>query len=310
MRNWWKNLFEPKPYNTGYLSSRDGHKVFFMELGNPEGKPILFFHGGPGGGCCPHQAKFVDLRKYRVIMFDQRGCGRSLPSGKLENNTTESLLNDAIYLITELKIKEKIVLRGGSWGSALALLFAERYPEKVEKLLLSQIFMADENCNYWEFDGCRWFYPEFVEELECKSKGDIREFFAAEIKSKSNKKQLDAANYYGWYERICGNLNPHWNNQIELTEKELASHRVFMHYSANNFFLQPRQIMNNINKIKEIPAIIVHNRLDFVCPPIGAYQLHKALPKSKLIMVPERGHIGKLLRKTIMREFRKELAVD
>ena len=102
MRNWWKNLFEPKPYNTGYLSSRDGHKVFFMELGNPEGKPILFFHGGPGGGCRPHQAKFVDLRKYRVIMFDQRGCGRSLPSGKLENNTTESLLNDAIYLITEL----------------------------------------------------------------------------------------------------------------------------------------------------------------------------------------------------------------
>ncbi len=310
MINWWKKLFEPKPYNSGYLPDKDGHKIFFMEFGNPEGKPILFFHGGPGGGCRAYHAKIADLRKYRVIMFDQRGCGCSLPAGKLENNTAESLLNDVMRLISQLKIKDKIILRGGSWGSALALLFAERYPEKVEKLLLSQIFLADESCNYWEFEGCRWFYPEFVEEMERKSKGDIREFFASEIRSKSLKKQLDAANYYGWYERICGSLKPHWDNKEELSEKELASQRVFMHYSANNFFLQPQQIMKNINKIKTIPTVIIHNRLDFVCPSIGAYQLHKALTNSRLIMVPERGHVGKLLSDTIMREFKKELAND
>lgn len=310
MISWLKKLWEPKPYNCGYLPAKDGQRIFYMELGNPEGQPILVFHGGPGGRCRAGWADFADLKEYRVIMFDQRGSGRSLPLGCLKKNDTENLLNDAMRLLTHLKIKEKIILRGGSWGATLALLFAERYPERVEKMLLSQIFLADESSSYWEFDGCRWFYPEFVEELERKSKGDIAAYFAAEINSKSLKKQLDAANYYGWYERICGSLNPHWDNKEELTEKELASQRVFMHYSANNFFLEPGQIMNNIKKIKHIPAVIVHNRLDFVCPFIGAYQLHKAMPNSRLVVVPERGHVGKLLTKTVMQEFKKELAND
>lgn len=310
MISWLKNFFDPKPYNSGHLSAKDGHRIFYMEFGNPQGRPILVFHGGPGGGCRARHAGFADLKSYRVIMFEQRGCGRSTPLGSIKKNDTESLLNDATRLITHLKIREKIILRGASWGSTLALLFAERYPDRVEKMLLSQIFLADENNGYWEFEGCRWFYPEFVEELERKSKGDITAFFAAEINSKNLKKQLDAANSYGWYERICGSLNPHWDNKTELTEKELASQRVFMHYRANDFFLQPQQIMNNINKIKHIPTVIVHNRLDFVCPPLGAYQLHKALANSRLIMVPERGHGGKLLSQTIKREFRKELTSD
>ncbi len=308
MLNWWKKLFEPKPFNQGFLPENKGHQVFFMEFGNKKGKPILLFHGGPGGGTRPGHAKFANLRKYRVIMFDQRGCGRSLPLGMCENNTTQDLIEDANLLLNYLNIKEKIILRGASWGSTLALLFAEKYPDKVEKILLSQIFLADEDSRFWEFEGNSFFYPEFVEELERKAKGRaVQAHFDAEISSKSLKKQLDAANYYGWYERICGNLTPQWNTLQEIDDKELASQRVYMHYSANKFMLEPNQILKNIRKIKDIPALIIHNRLDFVCPPKGAYKLHKALPKSTLIMVPERGHVGKLLYKTMMREFGKEV---
>lgn len=307
MIKWFRKLFESKPYNQGYLPEKDGHRVFFMEFGNPQGRPVLVFHGGPGGGCRPHHASFADLRRCRVILFDQRGCNNSLPLGRLESNDTLSLINDAERLLNFLNVKEKVVLRGSSWGSTLALLFAEKYPEKVEQLLLSQIFLADENDRFWEFAGNRFFCPEFVEELECKARGDIPAYFEAEINSKSKKKQLDAANYYGWYERICGSLEPKWNNLQELDEKTLAEQRIFMHYRAADFMLKPGQIMKNIKKIRQIPAVIVHNRLDFVCPPLGAYQLHKALPNSRLIMVPERGHVGKLLYQTINKEFKKEL---
>lgn len=307
MIKWWKKWFEPKPYNQGYLPERDGHQVFFMEFGNPKGKPVLVFHGGPGGGSRPNHASFANLRKNRVILFDQRGCGNSLPGGGLENNNTQSLLDDATCLLNYLKINEKIIIRGASWGSTLGLLWAQKNPEKVEKLLLSQIFLANEDCRFWEFEGNRFFYPDFVAVLEGKARGDIPAYFAAEINSKSLKKQLDAANYYGWYERICGNLAPQWNSLQELDAKTLAELRIFMHYRAHDFMLKPNQIMKNISKIKHIPMVIVHNRLDFVCPLKGAYELHKAMPKSRLIIVPERGHVGKLLYKTINQEFRKEI---
>ena len=310
MINWLKKWLEPKPFKQGFLPKKEGHRVFFMEFGNPSGSPVLVFHGGPGGGCRAGHANFANLKKCRVIMFDQRGCNCSLPLGRLENNDTSSLLDDAVRLLNYLNVNEKVVLRGSSWGSTLALLFAEKYPDKVRKLLLSQIFMADADSAFWEFEGNRFFCPEFVEELERKAKGKgeaVPAWFASEINSKSMKKQLDAANYYGWYERLCGNLEPAWNDLKTLSEKELAEYRIFMHYRVNGFMLKPDQIMKNIRKIKHIPAVIIHNRLDFVCPPKGAYKLHKALPNSRLIMVPERGHVGRKLYEMINHEFKREL---
>ena len=305
MIKFWKKWFEPKAYNQGFLPEFEGHKVFFSEFGNPKGKPILMFHGGPGGGAHARHANFANLKKYRIIMFDQRGCHKSLPLGKLENNNTSGLIKDAERLLEYL---DKIILRGASWGSTLALLFAEKYPQKIEKILLSQVFMADIEDEWWEFEGCKWHYPEFVEELESKAKKNIPEYFAEEINSKNKRKQLDAANYYGWYERVCSSFKPSWNNCEELSDKELASQRIFMHYRVNKFFMKSDcDIMKNIKKIKQIPTIIVHNRLDFVCPLKGAYKLHKVLSKSKLIVVPEFGHVGKLLSKTIKTVFRAEL---
>lgn len=308
MKKIWRKWFEPKAFNSGFLPENEGHQVFFCEYGNPKGKPVLFFHGGPGGGARATHAKGINLKKYRAIMFDQRGCSNSIPQGKLENNTTDHLLNDACRLLNYLKINKKIILRGASWGSTLALLFAERYPQKVEKMLLSQVFLADTGSSWWEFEGCYWHYPEFVELLESKANGDVREYFAQKICSDDEKQQLEAANYYGYYERVCCSLDPKWSDCLKLDEKSLAGHRVFMHYSNNNFFINPSDaIMNNIEKIKNIPTIIIHNRLDFVCPVKGAYELHKQLKDSKLIIVPEFGHVGKLLSKTITRVFREEL---
>lgn len=308
MIKWWKKWFEPKPFHQGYLPEREGHKVFFTEFGNSHGKPILVFHGGPGGCGKASYATFADLRKYRVIVFDQRGCGKSLPSGSLQNNNTQSLLNDAKRLINFLKIKEKIILRGASWGSTLALLFAEKYPQMVDKLLLSQIFLANKDARFWELEGNSYFYPDFVETLKNKAgKTDVPTYFASEINSKSHKKQLDAINYYGWYERICGSLSPKWNNQTAVEDEDLAANRIYMHYAAQNFMLKDDEIIKNSGKIKDIPTIIVHNRLDFVCPLKCAYRLHKVLPKSKLVIVPERGHVGKLLYKVTQKELRRFL---
>ncbi|MBE6452088.1 MAG: alpha/beta fold hydrolase [Alphaproteobacteria bacterium] len=304
-----KKWFEPRAFNQGYLPEKNGHKVFYSEYGNPKGMPILVFHGGPGGGARPRHAMFANLNKYRIIMFDQRGCNNSQPLGKLENNTTNDLIDDADRLLNYLKINDKIILRGASWGSTLALLFAEKYPARIEKMLLSQIFMADKDNAWWEFEGCRWHYPDFVEDLECKAKGDIPKYFANEINSRNIKKQLDAANFYGWYERVCCSLNPRWNNCTKLDEKTLAELRIFMHYRVNDFFMKSDcDILKDIKKIKDIPTVIVHNRLDFVCPVKGAYELHKALRKSRLVIVPEFGHCGKLLFKTIKRIFCDELS--
>ena len=308
MYKFWKKWFEPKAYNQGYLPEKDGHKVFYSEYGNPKGKPILVFHGGPGGGAKPRHASFANLKKYRVILFNQRGCNNSLPLGKLENNNTQALLEDAMRLLKYLNIKDKIILRGSSWGSALALMFAEKHPKMVEELLLSQIFLVDMGAAWWEFEGCRWHYPEFVDELEHKARGDVPAYFAAEINSKSKKKQLDAANYYGFYERVCCSLNPKWNDCQELNEKALAELRIFMHYRENDFFVdEAGEIMKNIKKINHIPTVIVHNRLDFVCPFKGAYELHKAMPNSRLVVVSEFGHVGPKLYKTINKEMRAEL---
>lgn len=305
---WLSKWFEPKPYNCGYLPPKDGHEVFFMEFGNPQGLPVIVFHGGPGGRCSPKHAAIFNLKRYRVILFDQRGCKRSLPLGELKNNTTQALLEDTTRLLNHLKIKDKVILRGGSWGSTLALLWAIQNPQRVERLLLSQIFLADKEALRWENSEAAWFYPEFVEQLKNKSQGfDIPEYFDKLISSGEAEKQLEAANTYGFWERVRSSLNPRWNSAEELSDCELAEQRIYIRYAARKFWLEDEEILDNLSKIKDIPTVIVHNRLDFVCPLKGAYEVHKALPRSRLVVVPDSGHVSPLLYKTIKREFRKEL---
>ncbi len=300
--NLWKRLFEPRPFNQGYLPEENGHRVFYAEFGNPKGRPVLVFHGGPGGSLSVNAAKTFDLKKYRVLLFDQRGCGKSLPTGELVCNTTQDLLNDATRLLNYLNVNEKVVVRGGSWGSTLALLWAESNPEKVECLLLSQIFLADKKAELWETEQAALFYPEFVEKMNNSAQErDIYEYYANLINSDNAQKQLCAANECGCWEIIRSSLSPRWGNVAELDDEKLAELRIYINYAANKFFLTDNRILQKIDCIKNIPTLIVHNRLDFVCPPQGAYELHQRLPNSKLIFVPEHGHFGKLMSK--MRDF-------
>lgn len=302
------NWFQPKIFNQGYLPEKDGHQVFFMEAGNPKGKPVLVFHGGPGGSAKLRHAAAFDRKKYRVILFDQRGCGQSLPSGEIKHNTTDDILEDAARLLDFLQISEKVVIRGGSWGSTLALLFALKYPERVDCLLLSQIFLADDKAMAWIDEISGWFYPDIMEELQkgLRNGEALPKAYNEMINSSDLSEQVRATAMYGNYERVLGQLDPILP-QGEVTQKDVEATRIYLHYMTENFMLNSEQIMNDIDKIVHLPTLIVHNRLDMVCPIEGAWRLHKALPKSKLVIVPEKGHSAPLLHKTINKEIKSFL---
>lgn len=301
-------FFEIKPFNQGYLPTADGHDVYFMEFGNPKGKPILMTHGGPGGSCKIKYAKEFDLKKYRVIMFDQRGCGQSLPRGEMKNNSADDTLFDMKRLLEYLNINEKIILKGGSWGSTIALLFAEHNPKLVEKMLLSQIFLADSANDDWMLKQSALFYPDVVERFtdEVRGWGSIPAYYAKLINSDNKEEQLKAFNLLGNYERIMGELDVEAKIQ-EIDDRALNNMRIYLGYWAKNYTLKNNEIMRNVKKIAHIPTLMVHNRLDFSCPLQAAYELHKALPNSKLVIVPEKGHVGKLLYGAINKESREFL---
>ncbi len=304
------NWFAPKVFNQGYLPEEDGHQVFFMEAGSKDGKPVLVFHGGPGGASRLCHAEAFDRRKFRVVFFDQRGCGRSQPSGETAHNTTADLLHDAARLLDFLDIKEKVILLGGSWGATLALLFAEKYPERVKALLLSKIFLADEISAGWTDDVSGWFYPDVMDKLRrnMPENANLPEYYAEMVNSRNLSDQVKAASLYGNYERVLGQLVPAFEKK-EVTQDDVNAARIFINYAAAGFMLKDDQIMSNVERIRELPALIVHNRLDMVCPLIGAWRLHKALPASKLVIVPEKGHVGPLMARTLKKEIRRFLKI-
>lgn len=303
--------FSPQVYNSGYMPTQDGHEIFYQEAGHPKGKPVLVFHGGPGGALRIHHAKPFNRRKYRIIFFDQRGCGKSTPTGELKHNTTQNILFDSNKLLEYLNVKDKVIILGSSWGSTLGLLFAQNYPEKVEMLLLSKIFLANQQAKDWEQKYSTWLYPDIWESIVniVGDQDDVSASFAKMINSDDLNQQLRAASSYGRYERILGEIKPELTGQA-IDEFELNAAKIFINYAAQNFMLKDNEVLQHIDKIANIPTLIVHNRLDLVCPLQGAYILHKKLPLSKLVIVPEKGHGGKLITKTIYGEIKKFLAVN
>ncbi len=296
-------LFSPRAFHTGYLKVSERHRIFYREYGNPDGYPVICFHGGPGYHSNAGTAKNFNLKKCRVILFDQRGCGKSLPAGETEENTTRNLIEDAAKLLDFLKIGQKVAVFGGSWGSTLALLFAEAYPEKIERLLVSKIFLCTEENRTWELEYSGLFYPDMLRQVKEKAAGqkNVPAYYRDMIFSEDLQKQIEAVNLYGSYENVLGSLSPRLGYEA-VDETLLKSCRVMMHYAANKFFLKENEILENAGKIAHIPTVIVHNRLDMVCPLKGAYLLHQALPKSELIVVPALGHGGKLIGKTVRKE--------
>ena len=296
----------PKPYDTGYVSVGHGHELFYQQVGNPKGEVVLSFHAGPGSRAKAKHTSHYDLKKYRIILFDQRGCGLSKYKDAFANNTTMDTIHDGMAILDYLKINGKITVAGASFGSGLAVLFAETYPARVKQIIVSSIFlMRHTTDSMWTSRDCRLFYPDMIDEMRQVAKSDnIVPFFHKMAFSDKYKDIQIAKKYYGSFERELGSLTPSFKPQT-LSDDSVQSLRIYLHYEKNLFFVKPDQIMDNIDKIKHIPALIVHNRLDFVCPVYMAYDLHRALPKSRLIIVPDKGHASPQLFKVLDAEIKK-----
>lgn len=305
LKNIWRKFFPLKPFNKGYLPIFEGHEIYFEEYGKANGKPVLCFHGGPGGGMSVNYTRPFDLKKYRVILFDQRGCGKSLPLGEMKKNNTEALIDDAARLLKHLDVTDKVILRGASWGAALSLLFAEKYPDLVDKILISQVYLADKIGEDWNRKTSRLFYPDMWEKIEnaVGDEKDVMAYYTDLINSDDVLKQIKAANLAGSYERVLGSVNPRLGYK-ELLPEDLIEIKIALNYANKNYFLKENQIINNIQKIKHLPVLMVHNRLDMVCPLLSAYNLDKLLPKSKLVIVAGRGHFGPKLNDAVCREIK------
>ena len=292
------SIFHPiQPNRSWHLPVGDGHALYVETVGNPQGLPVVFLHGGPGGGFSPKHRQLFDPRKYHAILFDQRGCGRSTPFASLENNTTPHLIADMEQLREALGI-EKWLVFGGSWGSTLALAYAEAHPDRVSGLILRGIFLCrPEEIRWFYQEGCHWIYPDrwqsYWQHIPESERGDMLSAYHQRLTSPDPKIQLAAAKAWsGWEGSTCCLIPDEATIQdFEMDEKAIAMARIECHYFKHHSFLEsPNALLENINRIRHIPTWIVHGRYDVICPVKNAWDLHQAFPEAKLTIVPDAGH--------------------
>ncbi len=284
-----------EPYDSGMLALDDTHILYWEQSGNPNGKPVVFLHGGPGAGTSPKQRQFFDPAHYRIILFDQRGSGKSLPLGEAKNNTTQHLVSDIETLRRMLDIENWLVF-GGSWGSTLALVYAIMHPMRVTGLILRGIFLCRKSEIDWFFYGMRNVFPEawqeFVSIIPESERGDLLSAYHKRLFSGDKDSALAAARNYSKYEGACSSLlpNPGLVQNFLNDTVAIGLARMEAHYFKNNIFLSENYILDNIAKIRDIPGIIVQGRYDMPCPAISAYDLKRAWAKADLRIVPDAGH--------------------
>ena len=290
-------LFPPiEPYHTGFLK-KGKHEIYFEQCGNPKGKPAIFLHGGPGGGCGSLSRRFFNPKKYRIILFDQRGCGRSKPHTCLEDNTTWHLIEDIESIRERLDIKKWLVF-GGSWGSTLAIAYAQKHPKNVSQMVLRGIFMLRQKELQWFYQyGASEMYPEawqgFLKEIPENERDDLIESYRKIFYGDDEEKKLSAAKAWSKWEASCSfiNYNPSAVKESINAEFALAFALIENHYFVNKGFLDyENQLLDNIDIIRDIPSIIIQGRYDVVCPPTTAYELHSRWPESELVIAPYSGH--------------------
>jgi proline iminopeptidase len=291
------NLFpDIKPYGHRQLAVEPPHVLYVEECGTPEGVPVLFVHGGPGGGCSPKHRCFFDPMEYRIVLFDQRGCGRSTPHAELNGNRTDALIEDMEAIRIELGI-DKWLLFGGSWGSTLSLLYAQRYPERVLGLVLRGIFLCRRQDLLWFYqDGASHVFPDywqtFVAPIAPAERGDMMNAYYRLLTGSNELARMGAAKAWSGWEAQCATLKPDSQLYEQFTDPRvaLALARIEAHYFVNDAFLEPNQILANADKLKGIPGVIVHGRYDMVCPFDNAFALHEAWPDSDLQIIRDAGH--------------------
>jgi len=294
---------EIHPYKESLIIGDDTHEIFIEESGNPDGQPILFLHGGPGGGTGSKQRRFFDPSHYRIILFDQRGCGKSKPLGETKKNTTDNLVNDIELIRKELNIKAWILF-GGSWGSTLALAYAIKHPELVQGLILRGVFLSRKHELDWFLKDVDIFFPELhhnlLKHIPNTSKKNLLEKYTELVFSNDKDCAYKAAISWNQFEgSILKLLPPAISSEtIEIdNEFELARAKVQIHYINNNCFVDGEDILEKSKILKDIPITIIQGRYDMVCPPKTAYELHQAIPRVNLlsfqmrdILLQKQGH--------------------
>lgn len=292
---------EIEPYDTGMLEVGDGDQVYWEVCGNPDGKPVVMIHGGPGGGCSPDHRRQFDPARYRIVLFDQRNCGRSTPhasdpSVSLENNTTWNLVADMELLREHLGI-DRWQLFGGSWGSALALAYAQTHPERVTEMVLRGIFTLRPFELTWFYEeGASLLFPDLWEEYVAPIPEDEREnmleAYNERLNSPDRETRETAARAWATWEGATVSLlpNPKRASDFGETGYAVAFARIENHYFVNDGFFDYEQLIGDVEKIRHIPAVIVQGRYDVCTPAATAWDLHRAWPEAEFHLVPDAGH--------------------
>ena len=288
---------EIQPYRAGYLEVSPEHSIYFEESGNPRGKPAVFLHGGPGGGTSPRQRRFFDPEKYRIVLFDQRGCGKSKPHASLVDNTTWHLVSDIEALRVHLGIESWLVF-GGSWGSSLGLAYAETHPSRVTELVLRGIFLL----RRWELE---WFYQhgtsllfpdawqKYLAVIPLAERGDLIAAYHRRLTSENAFVRQEAARAWSVWEASTSNLlqDEEYIRSCAGDEFSLAFARIECHYFMNRGFLaHENQLLDDVTRLRNIPTVIIQGRYDVVCPLKSAWELSRAFPEADFRVVPDSGH--------------------
>ena len=292
-----KTLYpEIDSYHSFELAVGDGHTLYVEESGNPEGVPVVFLHGGPGAGCEPWQRRFFNPQQYRIVLFDQRGCGRSRPCASLVHNTTQALVADIEKIRHTLTIDRWVVF-GGSWGSTLGLVYAQKHAEQCLGLVLRGIFLCrDEDIQWFYQSGANYLFPDLWEDFQrpipVAERGDMVSAYYQRLIGDDQATQLEAARAWSLWEGKTLTLIAE-DDVIDYFANPriaLSLARIECHYFINHIFMQPGEILANVGRLKEIPSVIVHGRYDVVCPVAQAYVLHQHWPEAELTIVPNAGH--------------------
>jgi proline iminopeptidase len=282
------------PFSSGMLSVDSRHTLYWEQSGNPDGLPVVFLHGGPGAGCAPVHRRFFDPQFYRIILFDQRGCGRSVPLGELADNTTAHLVEDLEKLRHHLGVTQWLVF-GGSWGSTLGLAYGLRFPAQCLGFILRGIFLGSRSEIAWFLRGMRQIFPEawreFVSFLPAEERDDLLGSYYRRLTDPDPERHRTAARQWSRYEAACSALYPsNKSNEIEAGSFALALARIEAHYFANQTFLPPGWPFNEIERLRHLPCTVVQGRYDIVCPPVTADELVRHWPEIRYVIVPDAGH--------------------
>jgi proline iminopeptidase len=286
---------EIEPFESGMLPVDARHTLYWEQSGNPHGAPVLFLHGGPGAGSSPGQRRFFDPAFYRIVLFDQRGAGRSTPHGEITDNTTAHLVADIEKLRTHLGIERWIVF-GGSWGSTLSLAYAQAHRERCLALVLRGIFLCRDHEVDWFLYGLRSIFPEawreFAEAIPEPERHDLLAAYVNRLNHPDPALHMSAARAWSVYEGRCSTLLPNEETLAYFSGDHVALGlaRIEAHYFSHRVFLPQNALLDNVHRLRKIPAVIVQGRYDMVCPTVTADDLHRAWPEAEYIVVPDAGH--------------------